>query len=135
MHAAGLTNGSFYSHFTSKEALLLGALEGAFNESEKIYHRVGDNLPPRQALTRFIDFYLSTYHRDSPSNCPIITLVSYLPRQSKKFRGTFDAGLKATSRHPRGLAGGRRHFRCEEGGRGHAFVDGGYDGGRTCSFR
>jgi PAS domain S-box-containing protein len=94
MHAAGLTNGSFYSHFTSKEALLLGALEGAFNEAEEIYHRVGDNLPPRQALTRFIDFYLSTYHRDSPSNCPIITLGSYLPRQSKKFRGTFDAGLK-----------------------------------------
>jgi PAS domain S-box-containing protein len=94
MHAAGLTNGSFYSHFTSKEALLLGALEGAFNEAETIYHRVGDNLPPRQALTRFIDFYLSTYHRDSPSNCPIITLGSYLPRQSKKFRGTFDAGLK-----------------------------------------
>lgn len=94
MHAAGLTNGSFYSHFTSKEALLLGALEGAFNEAEEIYHRVGDSLPPRQALTRFIDFYLSTYHRDSPSNCPIITLGSYLPRQSKKFRGMFDAGLK-----------------------------------------
>ncbi|SIO48502.1 transcriptional regulator, TetR family [Bradyrhizobium erythrophlei] len=94
MHAAGLTNGSFYSHFTSKEALLLGALEGAFNEAERIYRRVGDNLPPRQALTRFIDFYLSTYHRDSPSNCPIITLGSYLPRQSKRFRGTFDAGLK-----------------------------------------
>src|SRR5260370_29177900 len=94
MHAAGLTNGSFYSHFTSKDALLLGALEGAFNEAERIYHRVGGNLPPRQALTRFIDFYLSTYHRDSPSNCPIITLGSYLPRQSKKFRGTFDAGLK-----------------------------------------
>jgi AcrR family transcriptional regulator len=94
MHAAGLTNGSFYSHFTSKEALLLGALEGAFNEAETIYRRVGDNLPPRQALTRFVDFYLSTYHRDSPSNCPIITLGSYLPRQSKEFRGTFDAGLK-----------------------------------------
>jgi TetR/AcrR family transcriptional repressor of nem operon len=35
MHTAGLTNGSFYSHFTSKEVLLLGALEGAFNEAEK----------------------------------------------------------------------------------------------------
>jgi PAS domain S-box-containing protein len=94
MRAAGLTNGHFGSHFTSKEVLLLGALEGAFNEAEEIYHRVGDNLPPRQALTRFIDFYLSTHHRDSPSRCPIITLGSYLPRQSKEFRGTFDAGLK-----------------------------------------
>jgi PAS domain S-box-containing protein len=94
MRAASRTNGSFRSHFTSEEVLLLGALKGAFNEAEEIYHRVGDNLPPRQALTRFIDFYLSTHHRDGPSKCPIITLGSYLPRQSKEFRGTFDAGLK-----------------------------------------
>jgi PAS domain S-box-containing protein len=94
MHAAGLTHGSFYTHFTSKEALLLGALEGAFNDAEQIYRRLGDNLPPGYALTRFIDFYLSTYHRDSPSNCPIVTLSSDLPRQSRKFRATFNAGLK-----------------------------------------
>jgi PAS domain S-box-containing protein len=93
MRAGGLMNGSSRSLFTSEEVLLLGALEGAFNEAEKIYHRVGDNLPPRQALTRFIDFYLSTHHRDGPSKCPIITLGFCLPQQSKEFRGTFDAGL------------------------------------------
>jgi hypothetical protein len=68
--------------------------KGAFNEAEEVYRRVGDNLPPRQALTRFIDFYLSAYHRDSPSNCPIVTLSSDLPRQSRKFRAAFNAGLK-----------------------------------------
>ncbi len=94
MHAAGLARGRFYAHFTSKEALLLEALRGAFTEAEQIYHRIGDNLPPRQALTRFIDFYLSAYHRDSPSNCPIVTLHSDLPRQSRKFRAAFNAGLK-----------------------------------------
>jgi AcrR family transcriptional regulator len=94
MHAAGLTHRGFYAHFTSKEALLLAALEGAFTEAEQIYHRIGDKLPPRQALTRFIDFYLSAYHRDSPSNCPIVTLHSDLPRQSKRFRAAFNVGLK-----------------------------------------
>jgi len=93
MHAAGLTHGGFYAHFKSKEALLVEALEGAFQEAEQIYHRLGDHLPPRRALAKFIDFYVSAYHRDTPSNCPIVTLNSDLPRQSKKFRATFDAGL------------------------------------------
>jgi PAS domain S-box-containing protein len=93
MHSAGLTHGSFHTYFASKEALLLAALEGAFNEAEQIYHQIGDDLPPRQALTRFIDFYLSAYHRDSPSNCPIVTLNSDLPRQSRKFRTAFNRRL------------------------------------------
>ncbi len=96
MQAAGLTHGGFYAHFKSKDALLVEALEGAFQESMRTFQGVTDGLPPRDALARYIDLYVSLAHRDNRSReCPIVALNSDLPRQSKKFRATFDFGLRA----------------------------------------
>lgn len=95
MQAAGLTHGGFYAHFKSKDALLTEALEGVFQESTRKFHHVTDGLPPREALVRYIDFYVSPAHRDNLSReCPIVALNSDLPRQSRKFRATFDAGIQ-----------------------------------------
>jgi TetR/AcrR family transcriptional repressor of nem operon len=95
MQAAGLTHGGFYAHFKSKDVLLTEALEGVFEESKKKFQRVTQGLPPRQALASYIDFYLSPLHRDDASRgCPIVALNSDLPRQSRKFRTTFDKGMK-----------------------------------------
>lgn len=95
MRAAGLTHGGFYAHFKSKDALLTEALEGVFEESRGELNRVIDGLPPREALARYIDFYVSPAHRDNfSSECPIVALNSDLPRQSRKFRAAFDAGLQ-----------------------------------------
>ena len=96
MQAAGLTHGGFYAHFKSKDALLVEALEGVFDESKRTFQGVTDGLPPRDALARYIDLYVSPAHRDNRSReCPIAALNSDLPRQSKKFRATFDSGLRA----------------------------------------
>lgn len=96
MQAANLTHGGFYAHFKSKDALLVEALEGVFEESKRTFQGMTDGLPPRDALARYIDLYVSPAHRDNRSReCPIVALNSDLPRQSKTFRATFDSGLRA----------------------------------------
>src|ERR1700720_906872 len=96
MQAAGLTHGGFYAHFKSKDALLVEALEGVFEESKRRFQGVPNGLPPRDALARYIDLYVSPAHQDNRSReCPIVALNSDLPRQSKEFRATFDSGLRA----------------------------------------
>jgi TetR/AcrR family transcriptional regulator, transcriptional repressor for nem operon len=95
MGAAGLTHGGFYAHFKSKDALLAEALDDIFKESRQKFHRMTEGLLPRQALTRYIDSYVSSAHRDRHSaGCPIVALNSDLPRQSRRFRTTFDVGVK-----------------------------------------
>jgi TetR/AcrR family transcriptional regulator, transcriptional repressor for nem operon len=93
MNSVGLTHGGFYAHFKSREALLVEALTAVFENARQIYLRMGDGVQPRRALTTFIDAYLSTAHRDRLSACPIVTLGSDFPRQSRKFRATFNAGV------------------------------------------
>jgi TetR/AcrR family transcriptional repressor of nem operon len=96
MQAAGLTHGGFYAHFKSKDALLVEALEGVFEESKRTFPGGTDGLAPRDALARYIDLYVSSAHRDNRSReCPIVALNSDLPRQSKEFRAAFDSGLRA----------------------------------------
>ncbi len=95
MQAAGLTHGGFYAHFKSKDALLAEALAGIFAYAKDKYRRMTEGLPPRHALATFIDYYVSPAHRDDPTRgCPIVTLNSDLPRQSRKFRDVFDGGVK-----------------------------------------
>jgi TetR/AcrR family transcriptional regulator, transcriptional repressor for nem operon len=96
MAEAGLTHGGFYAHFASKEALLAEALESIFADSTQKLHHTAEGLPPRKALTRFIDSYVSSAHRDRvASGCPIVALNSDLPRQPRRFRAAFDAGVRA----------------------------------------
>jgi TetR/AcrR family transcriptional repressor of nem operon len=96
MQSAGLTHGGFYAHFKSKDALLGEALSDIFARSKRNVVRLVDGLPPRHALATYIDFYVSERHRDDPAHgCPITALSSDMPRQSKKFRTAFEAGVKS----------------------------------------
>ena len=98
MKAAGLTHGGFYAHFKSKDALLSETLAEIFAQSQRRVGRMLEGLPPKHALATYIDFYVSTRHRDDPSNgCPITALNSDLPRQSRKFRSTFESGVNRLS--------------------------------------
>ncbi|MEI9929087.1 MAG: TetR/AcrR family transcriptional regulator [Rhizomicrobium sp.] len=95
MKEAGLTHGGFYAHFKSKDALLSEALMAVFARAGANIDRMTEGLPPRHALATYIDFYISPRHRDNPSTgCPITALNSDTPRQSPKFRETFDQGVK-----------------------------------------
>jgi TetR/AcrR family transcriptional repressor of nem operon len=95
MRAAGLTHGGFYAHFPSKEAFLTESLNEVFAQSGERMKGLVEGLGPRGALSAYIDYYVSKSHRDNPaSGCPIVALNSDLPRQPKKFRAAFDAGVK-----------------------------------------
>lgn len=95
MKAAGLTHGGFYAHFKSKDAFLAETLQEIFAQAGERVRRMVDGLPPRHALATYIDFYVSPSHRDGLSRgCPVVTLNSDLPRQSKQFRAAFDAGVQ-----------------------------------------
>ena len=95
MKSAGLTHGGFYAHFKSKDALLNETLADVFARSKRRVERLLEGLPPRHALATYIDFYVSDNHRDDAANgCPITALNSDMPRQSKKFRAAFEAGVK-----------------------------------------
>jgi TetR/AcrR family transcriptional repressor of nem operon len=96
MQGAGLTHGGFYAHFKSKDAFLAETLAHIFAEAAMKSRAWVDGLPPRHKLAAYVDMYVSRRHRDDPANgCPIVALASDLPRQSKKFQATFDAGVKS----------------------------------------
>jgi TetR/AcrR family transcriptional repressor of nem operon len=95
MRSAGLTHGGFYAHFPSKDAFLAASLKEAFVQAAERLEKTTADLSPREALGAYIDFYVSAVHRDSSTGgCAIVALNSELPRQSKKFRAVFDAGVK-----------------------------------------
>ncbi len=100
MKSAGLTHGGFYAHFKSKDSLLAEALVAIFGASKRRMMRMLEGLPPKHALATYIDFYVAPRHRDDPAHgCPITALSSDMPRQSKKFRATFETGVTSLSAH------------------------------------
>ncbi|MEJ0025908.1 MAG: TetR/AcrR family transcriptional regulator [Rhizomicrobium sp.] len=96
MKSAGLTHGGFYAHFKSKDALVNETLADVFARSRHRVERLLEGLPPKHALATYIDFYVGERHRDDPANgCPVTALNSDMPRQSKRIRAAFEAGLKS----------------------------------------
>ena len=66
--AVGMTHGSLYSQFDSKEHLAAEALGRAFDASAAKYGGV-------ETVSAYVERYLSPRHRDTPGNgCAIATL-------------------------------------------------------------
>jgi TetR/AcrR family transcriptional repressor of nem operon len=88
--AAGMTHGSLYSQFGSKERLVEEAVAHAIMAK-------GREIPEQFALRDYVSEYLSAEHRDTPgSGCPFAPLVCEMPRQSKGVRERFTAGVRST---------------------------------------
>jgi TetR/AcrR family transcriptional repressor of nem operon len=94
MAEAGLTHGGFYAHFASKDDLVAAAIDQMFAEGvSRIVLEIGAR-PPAEALSAYIDFYLSAAHRDSrATGCPMPFLVADLPRLTDHARERFAAGV------------------------------------------
>ena len=94
MAAAGLTHGGFYAHFASKEDLVNAAVGQMFAEGQA---RLGQSLKadtPRQALSDYLDFYLSKAHRDTrTAGCPLPFLAADAPRMDDAFRAQYAGGV------------------------------------------
>ena len=90
--AAGMTHGSLYSQFGSKERLVEEALGYAIAAS-------GKTTAGADTLDRYISGYLAREHRDEPGQgCPLAALVCEMPRQGTGVRETFTAGLRGMIR-------------------------------------
>lgn len=86
--AAGMTHGSLYSQFGSKERLVEDALE-------HVIAAKGQEMSEFSTLRRYVSGYLSAEHRDNPgTGCPMAALVCEMPRQTKTVRQRFASGLR-----------------------------------------
>ncbi len=84
MKEAGLTHGGFYSHFTSRDALLAEAVKHASKEIGEVITTHSSHLR-RQGLSRFrafVETYLSEGQiADKENGCPVAALCGEFPNQ------------------------------------------------------
>ena len=87
MSDAGLTNGAFYGHFTSKEDLVANVLADQLRAQRQSL----DAQPPdRAGLEAFIRSYLSPQHRDQCADgCPSAALLDEIARRPAATRQVF----------------------------------------------
>jgi TetR/AcrR family transcriptional regulator, transcriptional repressor for nem operon len=79
MSDAGLTNGAFYAHFTSKEDLVANVLADQLRAQR---HSFDARTPDRAGLEAFIRSYLSPHHRDHCADgCPSAALLDEIARR------------------------------------------------------
>jgi TetR/AcrR family transcriptional regulator, transcriptional repressor for nem operon len=95
MAEAGLTHGGFYAHFASKDDLVAAAIGQMFDESRARVEKETKDRSPAEGLAAYIDFYLSSAHRDARgAGCPMAALASDLPRLSEPAREQFAVGVQ-----------------------------------------
>src|SRR5215211_7286499 len=92
---AGLTNGAFYAHFTSKEDLVANVLA----DQPRAQRESFDAQPSdRAGLEALIRAYLSPQHRDqSADGCPSAALLDEIVRRPAATRDVFTDEVLATA--------------------------------------
>jgi len=93
MSDAGLTNGAFYNHFTSKEDLVANVLADQLRAQR---HSLDAQPSARAGLDAFIRSYLSPEHRDQcAEGCPSAALLDEIARRPATTRQVFTDELMA----------------------------------------
>jgi TetR/AcrR family transcriptional repressor of nem operon len=94
MSDAGLTNGAFYGHFTSKEDLVVNVLADQLHAQRQSFDA---RAPDRAGLEEFICAYLSPQHRDQcAEGCPSAALLDEIARRPAATRQVFTDELMRT---------------------------------------
>jgi TetR/AcrR family transcriptional regulator, transcriptional repressor for nem operon len=89
MSDAGLTNGAFYGHFSSKEDLVANVLADQLRTQRKSFD---DQPSDRAGLEAFVRSYLSREHRDQLADgCPSAALLDEIARRPTDTRDVFTA--------------------------------------------
>ena len=93
MAEAGLTVGTFYTHFKSKEALVRESLLRSLDaRHEAVEHALHD-----ANLEVVVRAYLSPEHRDTAgTGCPVASLASEVARHPRAMRSAFASHNAAT---------------------------------------
>jgi len=88
MKEAGFTQGGFYNHFKSKDALVAAVMEKAMQDYA--------DSPNAGSLVKQTARYLSTRHRDNiEAGCPLSGFVGDAPRMTAAARVSYAHGLAA----------------------------------------
>lgn len=102
MKQAGFTQGGFYNHFASKEALVAEVVATAMAQADETLARA----PKRPAsdtgtaVQRHVDRYVSESHRDNiERGCPVIGFAGGAPRFGAEAQASYAAGVEGTIEH------------------------------------
>jgi TetR/AcrR family transcriptional regulator, transcriptional repressor for nem operon len=95
MAEAGLTNGAFYAHFESKEALVAEAVVAALTETTaRMAGKIAD-AAPGHAFDAVIAHYLDPRHVDHPDKgCAVAALGDELARRPAATREAIDTAIE-----------------------------------------
>ena len=94
MSEVGLTHGGFYNHFASRDDFIAAAISEMFSECHERLRRETMARRPAEGLAAYIDFYLSTAHRDVVViGCPLPFLCSEAPHLASGPRQRFASGI------------------------------------------
>ena len=96
MKAAGFTQGGFYNHFESKEALAAEVVATAMDKSNRdLTEAIATPIEPGgNRLKRQVDFYLSGTHcSDIEQGCAIAGLTADVRRLGHEAQSHFASGL------------------------------------------
>jgi TetR/AcrR family transcriptional repressor of nem operon len=92
MADAGLTNGAFYAHFTSKDDLVARVVEEELRLQATTFRVLAAGLAGLEQLVRA---YLSPHHRDHPeAGCPSAALLDEIGRSDQLTRQAYTAGAR-----------------------------------------
>ena len=93
MSDAGLTNGAFYAHFTSKDDLVATTLADELREQRA---GLSERAPGRAGVEQYVREYLSVQHRDNPGDgCPSAALLDEIGRCADATKRAYTDGLLA----------------------------------------
>jgi TetR/AcrR family transcriptional regulator, transcriptional repressor for nem operon len=89
---AGLTNGAFYGHFSSKDDLVAAVVTDQLDTQVAVL----ESLRGQAGVEAFIRDYLSTAHRDDPAaGCPSAALLEEIGRCDGATRQAYTTGARA----------------------------------------
>jgi AcrR family transcriptional regulator len=92
MKDAGLTNGAFYTHFTSKDDLVATTVTDQLQAQNASI--VTQAAPGRAGLEQIVRWYLSAWHRDSPGDgCPSAALLDEIARCTDPTKQAYTDGV------------------------------------------
>lgn len=107
MARLGLTHGGFYAHFKSKDDLVAQAIDETFAETFVGIEQMIAGRTPAEALTRYVDFYLSDKHFGAPGQgCALPALSTDVSRLGRPARQRFAAGMQRLTELIAGLLRG-----------------------------
>jgi len=90
---AGLTNGAFYGHFTSKDDLIASVVAQQLADQVAVVSTLPTGL---QSLEAFIRDYLSPTHRDDRADgCPSAALLDEIARSGEDVREAYTEGARS----------------------------------------